>query len=176
MESFKELACRRRSHRLFTKEKVDENDLRTILRAALMAPSARGERKWHFAVTENPDKISALGAIREHGSQFVAGAPVVIAVLGHPADQDMWIEDGAIAAVSMQYQAEDLGLGSCWCQVRGRKGVTDGVSAEDEVKKILGIEAGWSVLCLIAVGRASDERKVQDEAALKWDQVHFEKF
>jgi len=37
-------------------------------------------------------------------------------VLGDPMQNDCWVEDGSIAAISMQYQAEALGLGSCWVQ------------------------------------------------------------
>ena len=173
MESFKELARRRRSHRSFTDECVSEEDVRTILRAALMSPTAKGQRKWRFVVTDSKDRISRLSEIREAGSQFVAGAPVVIAVLGEPREQELWIEDGAIAAVSMQYQAEDLGIGSCWCHVRGRNSKEAGVSAEEKVREILGIPAECSVLCLIAVGHPADERKPQDEDALKWDRVSY---
>jgi nitroreductase len=171
MQSFKELARMRRSHRAYTGKKVSEEDVKTILGAALMSPSAKGLRKWHFAVTDNKVKIKELSEIRPAGSQFVDGSDVVIAVLGEPAEQEMWIEDGSIAAVSMQYQAEDLGLGSCWCHIRGRQSTEPGVSAEDKVRAILNIPEKYSVLCLVAVGYPADERKPQNEEALKWDQV-----
>lgn len=173
MNSFKELAQARRSHRIYTDEPVSDEYVRTILRAALMSPTAKGLRKWRFVVTDNKEKIEELAGIRTAGSQFLDGAPVVIAVLGEPREQELWIEDGAIAAVSMQYQAEDLGLGSCWCHVRGRNSKEAGVSAEEKVREILGIPAECSVLCLIAVGHPADERKPQDEDALKWDRVSY---
>ncbi len=173
MNSFKELARVRRSHRAFTDEPVSEEDIKTILTAALMSPTGKGLRKWRFAVTDNKEKIQALSGIRTAGSRFLAGAPVVIAVMGVPAEQELWVEDGSIAAVTMQYQAEDLGLGSCWCHVRGRESVVAGVSAEEKVKEILGIPDECSVLCLIAVGHPADERKPQDEDSLKWDQVSY---
>ena len=167
MDSFKELCRRRRSHRLFSPEPVTDEQLRTILSGALMCPSSKGLRKWRFVVTRDPERISGLGGIRPAGSAFISGAAAVIAVLGEPAAQEMWIEDCAIAAVTMQYMAEDIGLGSCWCQVRGR------VSAEDKVKLILGIKDEYSVLCLVGLGHPVDERKPQDESALKWDQVEW---
>ncbi len=176
MTSFSDLACRRRSHRQYTEEKVEEKDIRTILRAALMAPSARGRRNWHFFVTEDREKISAISAIREHGSHFLAGAPLAIAVLGKPEENDLWLEDCALAAVSMQYQIEDLGLGSCWCHINGRESIKEDSNAEKEVRKILGIPEEYSVLCVLGIGHAADERKIQEEASLKWDQVHREKF
>jgi len=173
MNSFKELAQARRSHRAYTDEPVSDEYVRTILRAALMSPTAKGLRKWRFVVTDNKEKIEELSGIRPAGSQFLAGAPVVIAVLGEPQEQEMWIEDGSIAAVSMQYQAEDIGLGSCWCHIRGRESKDAGVTAEQKVREILNIPEKYSVLCLIAVGHPADERKPQSEDALKWNQVSY---
>ncbi len=173
MNSFKELAQMRRSHRVYTDEPVGDEYVRTIIRAALMSPTAKGLRKWRFVVTDNKKKIEELSGVRPAGSQFLAGAPVVIAVLGDPQEQEMWIEDGSIAAVSMQYQAEDLGLGSCWCHIRGRESKDAGVTAEQKVREILDIPEKYSVLCLIAVGHPADERKPQNEDALKWDQVRY---
>lgn len=173
MNSFNELARRRRSHRAYSDVPVSEEEIKTILGAALMSPTAKGLRKWRFVVTDNKEKIGELSGIRQAGSQFLASAPVVIAVLGEPEEQEMWVEDGSIAAVSMQYQAEDLGLGSCWCHIRGRESKEAGVSAESKVREILEIPARYSVLCLIAVGHPTDERKPQNEDALKWDQVSY---
>ena len=173
MNSFKELAQVRRSHRTYTDEPVGDEYVRTILRAALMSPTAMGLRKWRFVVTDNKEKIQELAGVRPAGSQFVGGAPVVIAVLGEPEEQAKWIEDCSIAAVTMQYQAEDLGLGTCWCQIRGSEGVEAGVTAEQKVREILNIPEKYSVLCLITVGHPADERKPQNEEALKWDQVSY---
>ncbi|MGN0201450.1 MAG: nitroreductase family protein [Candidatus Cryptobacteroides sp.] len=171
MNSFKDLAQQRRSHRQYTEEPVSQEELRTVLRAALMSPTGMGLRKWSFAVTSDKSRIEALSRVRTHGSAFLAEAPTVIAVMGSPAEQEMWVEDGSIAAVSMQYQAEDLGLGTCWCQIRGRESTVEGVSADSLVREILGIGEDRSVLCLIALGHPRDERKPQNEEALKWEQV-----
>ena len=150
---------------------VSPEDLKTVLSAALMAPTGKGLRKWSFAVTSDKTRIEALSRVRTHGSAFLAGAPTVIAVMGNPAELDTWIEDGSIAAVSMQYQAQDLGLGTCWCQIRNRESSTEGVSADSMAKEILGIGEDKSILCLIALGHPCDERKPQDEESLRWEQV-----
>lgn len=44
MNSFKELARQRRSHRKYTEEPVSQEDLKTVLSAALMAPTGKGLR------------------------------------------------------------------------------------------------------------------------------------
>ena len=44
MTDFKDLAQLRRSHRKFTEQEIDADDVRLILRAALMSPTSKGQR------------------------------------------------------------------------------------------------------------------------------------
>ena len=54
----------------------------------------------------------------------------------------------------MQMEAEDLGIGSCWIQIRLRKvGDTD---SEDFVIREAGLDPGLKVLSIIAFGRRPD--------------------
>jgi nitroreductase len=175
MTTFKDLAQLRRSHRKFTDEEIDAEDVRLILRAALMSPTSKGQRAWQFVVVDDPQDIEKLSDAKEIGSQFLKGAPLAIVVLGDPLQNDCWIEDGSIAAISMQYQAEDLGLGSCWIQMRGR-GLNDGTSADTVIRGILDIPENLCVLCVLAFGHKADERKPQNEEKLKWENVHAGKF
>ena len=41
---FKDLVQLRRSHRKFTDEEIDADDVKMILRAGLMAPTSKGQR------------------------------------------------------------------------------------------------------------------------------------
>lgn len=175
MTDFKDLARIRRSHRKFTEEEINPDHVQTILRAALMSPTSKSQRSWQFVVVENKNDIEKLADAKDLGSQFMKGAPLAIAVLGDPQTNDCWIEDCSIAAVSMQYQAEELGLGSCWAQMRGR-GLTDGTPADEVIRGILDIPANYRTLCIIAFGRKADERKPQNEDNLKWENVHVDKF
>ena len=171
MTEFKDLAQMRRSHRKFTEQEIDADDVRLILRAALMSPTSKGQRAWQFVVVDDKQDIEKLADAKDLGSQFLKGAPLAIVVLGDPVQNDCWIEDGSIAAISMQYQAEDLGLGSCWIQMRGR-GLSDGTSADTVIRGILDIPENLSVLCVLAIGHKADERKPQNEDKLKWENVH----
>ncbi len=175
MTTFKDLAQLRRSHRKFTEQEIDADDVKLILRAGLMSPTSKGQRAWQFVVVDDKLDIEKLSDAKDMGSQFIKGAPLCIAVLGDPVHNDCWIEDGSIAAISMQYQAEDLGLGSCWVQMRGR-GLSDGTSADTVIRGILDIPENLSVLCVLAFGHKADERKPQNEDKLKWENVHINKY
>ena len=175
MTEFKDLVQLRRSHRKFTEQEVDADDLKLILRAALMAPTSKSQRAWQFVVVEDKLDLEKLADAKNMGSQFLKGAPIAIVVLGDPMQNDCWVEDGSIAAISMQYQAEELGLGTCWIQMRGR-GLDDGTTADTVIRGILDIPENMNCLCILAVGHWADERKPQAEDRLKWENVHLNKF
>ena len=172
---FKDLVQQRRSHRKFTDEEVSAEDVKTILRAGLMAPTSKGQRAWQFVVVDDKTDLEKLSDAKDMGGQLIKGAALAIVVLGDPLQNDCWVEDGSIAAISMQYQIEDLGLGSCWVQMRGR-GLSDGTSADTVIRGILDIPENMSVLCVIAFGHKADERKPQNEDKLKWENVHLGKY
>ena len=172
---FKDLVQMRRSHRKFTDEEIDAEDVKLILRAALMSPTSKGQRAWQFVVVDDKMDLEKLSDAKDLGGQFLKNAPLAIVVLGDPMQNDCWVEDGSIAAISMQYQAEALGLGSCWIQMRGR-GLSDGTMADTVIQGVLGIPDNLSCLCILAVGHKADERKPQNEEKLKWENVHVDKY
>ena len=130
---FKDLVQLRRSHRKFTAEEIDAEDVKLILRAGLMAPTSKGQRAWQFVVVDDKTDLEKLADAKDMGGQFLKDAPLAIVVLGDPMQNDCWVEDGSIAAISMQYQIEALGLGSCWIQMRGR-GLSDERKPQNEDK------------------------------------------
>ena len=172
---FKDLVQVRRSHRKFTGQEIDGDDVKTILRAGLMAPTSKSQRAWQFVVVDDKTDMEKLADAKDMGGQFIKDAALAIVVLGDPVQNDCWVEDGSIAAISMQYQAEELGLGSCWVQMRGR-GLSDGTSADTVIQGILDIPENPHCLCILAVGHKADDRKPQNEERLKWENVHLNKY
>jgi nitroreductase len=172
---FKDLVQQRRSHRKFTAEEIDGEDVKMILRAGLMSPTSKGQRAWQFVVVDNKADLEKLSDAKDLGGAFIKDAAMAIVVLGDPMQNDCWVEDGSIAAITMQYQAEELGIGSCWVQMRGR-GLSDGTTADMVIQGILGIPENLSCLCVLALGRKADERKPQNEDKLKWEKVHVDKY
>ena len=175
MTDFKELVKTRRSHRKFSSEEIAPEAVQLMMRAALMSPTSKSQRAWQFVVVDDKTDIEKLADAKNLGSQFMKGAPLAVVVLGDPMQNDCWVEDGSIAAISMQYQAEELGLGSCWVQMRGR-GLDDGTPADEVIRGILDIPANYNVLCVVAFGHYIDERKPQNEDNLKWENVHASKW
>lgn len=175
MTDFKTLVQVRRSHRKFADAEINGEDVKLILRSALMSPTAKSNRGWQFVVVDDKRDLEKLADAKDAGSQLIKDAALAVVVLGDPMQNDCWVEDGSIAAISMQYQAEELGLGSCWVQMRGR-GLSDGTSADTVIRGILDIPENYNVLCVVAFGHKADERQPQNEDKLKWENVHVDKF
>lgn len=171
MKDFSELIKTRRSMRQFTEELLSGDDVKLLLRAGLMAPSSKGLHSYEFVVVEDKQMLQALSQSKAVGSDFLAGAPLAIVVLADPQVSDVWIEDASVAAMNILLQAEDLGLGACWIQVRDRMDA-EGRPTEEIVKSLLGIPDGMRAVCMVAVGHKGMERKPQNEDRLKWERVH----
>ena len=171
MDNFKELVQKRRSVRKFTEQDISAEDLQTILCAALMSPTSKSTRAWHFVVVDDKNLLEKISLCRPMGSQFVADAKVAIVVLGDREVTDAWCEDASIAAVTMQYQAADLGLGSCWCQIRNRF-MENGEPSDNVLRFLLHYPENLTAECVIGIGYPAIERKPQNEDNLKWENVH----
>jgi len=175
MNKFSDLIATRRSMRKFTTQKLSDEQKQTILRAALISPTAKNNRGWEFVTVEDPAMLEKLSKCRAMGSGFLAEAVFAVVVLGDPTKSDCWIEDCSIAAIDMQLQAEDLGLGSCWCHMRGRKSA-DGVSTKDTIAQLLGVPAEYEPLCIVGIGHKNMDRKPYEDEKIEWGKVHNNRF
>lgn len=172
---YREILSHRRSCRAFSSEDVNGDDVRLLLRAALMSPTSRNTRSWQFVVVDDRSTLYKLSDSKEQGAAFLRTAALAVVVLGDSLQNDCWVEDGAIAAVSMQYQAEELGLGSCWVQIRGRH-LSDGTESEAVVRGILDIPDNMRVLCMVGFGHKEEEKSPHAEDDLKWENIHIDKY
>ena len=161
----------RRSCRTFTEQQLTEEQTVALMRAALMSPSSHRTNGWQFVLVDEREKLHALSACKEHGSGLIDGAPLAIVVCADPTVSDVWVEDGSIGTLMIQLQAEELGLGSCWVQVR-RRATIDGRASDKVVREILGIPDTMEVLSIVAVGYKAVERKPFNEEHLQWEKLH----
>ena len=172
---FKDIVQKRRSIRRFTEQELSPEQTQTILRAALMSPTSKSTRAWRFIVVDDKQLIHHLAISKSMGADFIDGAPIAVLVLMDTSASDVWVEDASIAAVTMQYQATELGLGSCWAQLRLR-GQEDGTSADDYLRSVFNYPDNFQAECVIAFGYPAIERKLQDEDKLKWEAVSINQF
>jgi len=175
MNSFSELATNRRSIRQYTEELLLPHEVETIMKAALMAPSSKNSRPWHFVLVEDKTVLEQLSLCKSSGCAFLSGAALAIVVLADPMLSEAYVEDSAIVATYTQLQAEDLGLGSCWIQISGRE-TENGQDSGDYVRDLLNIPLQMHVCCIVAIGHKAKTGRPHDESKLLWERIHIEKF
>ncbi len=141
---------KRRSIRSYTSQPIEPEKLNSIIEAALVAPSARHERRWQIVIVLNPDLIIKLGKMKPH-SHHVSEAQAVIVVISQ--EWQYWIEDASIVAEHIWLEAENQGLSSCWTQVRDSSTYKEILfTSEEYVKKTLDLDQDMRVLCLMPLG------------------------
>ncbi|BCJ98674.1 nitroreductase family protein [Anaerocolumna chitinilytica] len=165
----------RRSIRMFQKKEVEKEKIDLILKSALLSPSSRSIRPWQFIAVTEPELLLQLSQCRTPGPKYLAAAPLAIVVIADKTASDVWIEDASIASAFIQLTVEDLGLGSCWIQVRERFH-TEEEKAEEYIRKVLEIPEEFSVESIIAIGYPGEEKKPYDDSQLLYQKLHFNKF
>ena len=169
---FIELARKRRSIRRYLDKPVEKEKIDLLVETALRSPSSRGINPWEFVVVTDPEIIGRLSEAKPHGASFLRKAPLAVVVCADPEKSDVWVEDASIASVYLHLAAADLGLGSCWIQIRLRSR-DDGRTADDYIKSLLGLPKELAVEAILAIGYAAEEKTPHPLSALKMDKVRY---
>lgn len=172
---FIELLRKRRSTRKFEDKPVSPEHCDILIEAALRSPSSKGINPWQFVVVKNKSLLAQLSEGKSHGASFLKNAPLAIAVCADTSKTDVWVEDASIAAIIIHLAAADLGLGSCWAQMRLRSR-DDGSSASDYISNILDLPEHIQVQAVIGIGHPVKEKVGHGADTLLYDQVSYEKF
>ena len=145
-DSFFQLASQRHSCRRYADDSIAEEMIAQIIETAQLAPASKGKDSSQYVVVDDNDLLLQLSQCKPFGASFVKHASHAIVVVGRPEISDVWIENASIAATFIMMQAESLGLGACWVQVRERE------DAETKVKTLLNLPVTSRVLCIISLG------------------------
>ncbi len=165
----------RRSIRKFEKRSLEEDEIRLLEEALLRSPSSRSINPWEFIFVDDPEILEKLSRCKPHGAAFLAGAPLAVVIIGNTEKSDTCVEDCSIAAITLQYVAESLGLGSCWCQIRLRDH-DENTSAEEYVRRLLGIPDNFLVECIIGLGYPAEKKTPHPAESLEWGKIRRNSF
>lgn len=167
-----ELLRKRRSIRQFEDKPVEKEKVDILVESMLRSPSSRSLNPWEFIVVTDPQLLSDLSISKPHGASFIKNAPLAIAVCADPAKCDVWVEDCSIASLILHLTAADLGLGSCWVQIRMRDH-SEEKSSEKYVKDVLGLGDGKVVEAIIAIGYGKEDKTGHPESSLLYEKVSY---
>jgi nitroreductase len=165
----------RRSVRDFTAEPVAAETIDALREAILRAPTSRNRQPWRFILIEDKDLIEQLARSKAHGTHFLESAQLALVICADPEVSDVWVEDCAIAAIIAQLAAEELGLKSCWGQLRLRPH-DEQVSASGYVRELLDIPASLEVPIVIGFGYPRQLSQGHERDTLPWEKLHSNRF
>ena len=172
---FIDLLRTRRSIRRFQDRPVEQEKIDLLIEAMLRAPSSRGLSPWEFVVVTEKETLARLSQAKPHGATFVKNAPLAIVVCADPTKCDVWVEDCSIASIILHLAATDLGLGSCWVQIRLREHDAHQM-AQDYVAELLGLPEGMAVEAIIAIGYPAEQPAGHPRLSLGDDKVSFGRY
>lgn len=163
----------RRSVRKFTGEKVKKDDLATILRAGMSAPSAVNVQPWAFVVVTDRDTLDELFRSLPYAKMLdKAGAAVVVCGIPDKDDtyaKNYWIMDCSLASGNILLAAHALGYGAVWTAVYVNN------ERVRSVRRILSIPENIIPLNVIPIGVPAD-RDAKPVDKFKQENIHWEKW
>ncbi|MFX0087325.1 MAG: nitroreductase family protein [Candidatus Hodarchaeota archaeon] len=157
----------RRSIRKYKPGEIPEADLKKILDAARLAPSAENSQPWRFILVKDQKTKELLA--QPTTQSFISKANIIIVVLGDtstsccPSAQTWTTHDPMIATEHLVLAATALGYGTCWiANYRSRSKVWI-----DEVKQVLKIPESMRIVVLVALGIPAENPKPRSRKNLQ---------
>ena len=145
----------RRSVRSFKPEQITDEELDTVLRCGMYAPTAKGTQSPIIVAVQDPEEVNAVNALNAkfmpHGGNPYYGAPTILLVLV-PEEDPFGDLNGAAVLTNLCNGAYAAGLGSCWIN-RPQQ-----MFAADEGKEMLrrwGVQGSWRGVGSVALGYAA---------------------
>ena len=152
METIKAIMTRR-SVRTWTDEPVTSEERKTIMEAAMNAPSAADARPWHFVTVDDRKVINQFTELG--GTEMLSDSTYLVMICGDQSKEiypGFWPQDCSCAAQNMQLAAHDIGLGCVWIAI---------YPLEERVQKcreVLKIPDEITPFALLAMGVPDEER------------------
>lgn len=173
----------RTSIRSFTGEPVSREQIETILKAGMAAPSAMNVQPWRFVVLQDQEKMAEIFGTGPRSGMFTTAGAVILVCgqtsfmrkpFGQPDAPEtlqpniFWFEDCSAAAENILLAAHALGLGAVW---------TAGYPGEERVAPIaaaVGLPEDVKILCVIPVGVPAENPEPKD----KWnpENIHWDRW
>ena len=171
----------RKSVRSYTDQAVTPEQVETLLRAAMAAPTGMNMQPWRFVVVRDQAVKDALAGPR---GGMIAQAPVVFVVCGQTTmsrppfgqpdaepvevENGNWTADCAAATENLLLAAEAIGLGAVW---------TACYPYDDRMtpaREALGLPDNVSPFCIVPVGYPAGDDQPKD----KWkpENIHYDRW
>lgn len=160
----------RRSIRKYKDQKIIKDELNSILKTAMYAPSAMNLQAWQFILID--DKNILIETIKSIPyAEMLKQSAAAILVCGDSAVEknESWLIQNCSAAIqNILLSAHGLGIGSCWIAIHGMDDVYK------NIKDQFGLPENIVPVSLISLGYP--EETVITKERFKQDKIHYNKW
>jgi len=166
-----EIISKRKSIRKYkVGAEVSDEQIKELLEAAMLAPSACGLRPWEFIVVKNREYLDKIMKFDAHAGMLKTASCAILVCINPDvqkgfAGDGMWQHDGGAATENILLQAASMGLGTCWCGLHPNEKYIDGM------RKLFDLGENIVPFCVIAVGIPDEEwgsRGHYEEKKVRW--------
>ena len=167
----------RKSVRSYSDRKVTDEQIMTLLKAAMAAPSGRNVQPWRFVVLTDKNVMRGLSESLPY-AKMLANAQLAIVVCGDTTyrnrktgeivPNNLWVDDCSAATENLLLAAESMGLGAVWTAAYPYP------ERYDAVRAALGLPDNIMPLCVVPIGYPSGDEKPKDK--FKPENIHFNKW
>lgn len=161
------------SVRQFTGEKISNEQINTLLRCAMSAPSAMNKQPWAFIVVTDDALLRLMGEAFPF-SRCGNGAACAFVMCGDMTKtiegegQGFWINDVSAATENLLLAAHAMGLGAVWT------GVYPSRERTAQVQELLGLPEYIIPMCIVPVGIPAEQPAVKQK--FKEENIHYNRW
>ena len=169
MEAFENLVTRR-SVRKYKSDKISEEIINKILKAAMYSPSAMNLQAWHFIVIDKKEVLNETLASIPY-AEFLKEAVAAILICGDSKieNNESWmIQNCSAVTQNVLLAANSLGVGSCWIGIHGMQEIVDNVSKQFKLP--------GNVVPVSLVSLGYPDEKVEAEERFNKGKIHYNKW
>ena len=161
------------SVREFTGEFISQEQIDTLLCAAMAAPSALNHQPWAFIVVTDRAVLDQIGeqlpysrCANKPACAIIPCGDLTKAIEGE--GQNFWINDVSAATENLLLAAHSMGLGAVWT------GIHPGQERINILKEILNLPEHIIPLCVVTIGVPAEHPEVKNK--YKEENIHYNKW
>ena len=166
----------RKSVRSYSDQQVTDEQMTTLLKAAMAAPSGMDVRPWSFVVLRDASKYEEIFSSSNFNLSRYQDASAVVVICADTTvtrqsvvmPNGTWRDDLGACTENFLLAAESMGLGAVWTACYPYP------DRMNPVKEALGLPSTVVPYCVVPVGYADGENQPKD----KWDEtrVHYDRW